>query len=154
MNNVLAGRVIGAREMRSNLSAYLDQVIHKKRTILIGRLSKPTETATLIPTEVLEYLVAGAEFNSSVTFDEQTRQYVASIEGFNADGVGDTSGKAVGMVMDNMESLVEEFFTNTDKYLGFEKFQALLPQYLKLRMAMMAADRRKLAKMLGFQLED
>lgn len=151
MNTVLDGRIIGSREMRSNLSDFLDQVINKKRTIIVGRLPKLTETAALIPTEVLEYLVAGAKFSSSVAYDRQTRQYVASVEDFNADGVGETPGEAVEMALDNMESLVKEFFSNADKYLGFERFKKRLPQYLKLRMA---ADRRRMAEILGFRLGD
>ena len=151
MNTVLDGRVIGSREMRNHLSDFLDQVINKKRTIIVGKLYKPAETAALIPTEILEYLVAGAEFDSSVAYDQQTRQHVASIKDFNADGVGETPGEAVEMALDNMESLVEEFFSNADKYLGFERFRKRLPQYLRLKMA---ADRRQMAEILGFRLED
>jgi len=151
VNAVLDRRIIGSREMRNNLPTFLDQVINKKRTFIVGKLFKPTETAALIPTEILEYLVAGAEFGSSVVYDKQTRQYVASIKDFNADGVGETPKEALEMALDNMESLVDEFFNNTDKYLGFERFRKYLPQYLRLRMA---ADRRQMAEILGFRLED
>ena len=151
MNVVSDRRIIGAREMRNNLSGFLDQVIHKKRTFFIGKLYNPTETAALIPTEILAYLVAEAKFDSSVDYDDQTRQYVASIKGFNADGVGETPSEAVEMALDNMESLVNEFFDHADAYLGFERFKKRLPQYLRLKMA---ADRRQMALFLGFRQED
>lgn len=151
MQTVLGRPIIGSREMRSNLASFLDQVIHKKRTFFVGKLHKPEETAALIPTEILAHLVAGAEFASSVAFDPETKQYVASIDGFNADGVGDTPRAAVEMALDNMELLVDEFFTNADKYLGFERFRQYLAHYLRLKMAV---DRRQMAEILGFSLED
>ena len=151
VNAILDKRLIGSREMRNNLADFLDQVINKKRTFFVGKLYKPTETAALIPTEILAYLVAGAAFDASVVYDRQTRQYVASIKDFNADGVGETPKKAVEMALDNMASLVDEFFSNTDKYLGFERFRKYLPQYLRLKMAI---DRRQMAEILGLRLED
>lgn len=151
MNAILERPVIGSREFRNNLSDFLDQVINKKQTLIVGKLHKPSETAALIPTEVLELLVGGAEFDSSVTYDEGTRQYVATIEDFNADGVGETPAEAVEMALDNMGALVDEFFSNTDRYLGFERFRKQLPRYLRLRMA---GDRQQMAEILGFRLED
>ena len=115
-----------------------------------NKLYKPAKTAALVPTEILAYLVAGAAFDSSVAYDNRTRQYVASIKDFNADGVGKTPAAAVEMALDNMEALVDEFFGNTERYLGFERFRKRLPQYLRLKMA---ADRRRMAKILGFRLE-
>lgn len=151
MNSVLNRRIIGAREMRNNLSEFLDKVIHKKQTFFVGKLYKPTETATLLPTEILEYLVSDVEFESIVKYDDETQQYVASIKDLNADGVGKTPEDAVEMALDNVEALVDEFFANTDKYLGFERFRHRLPQYLKLKMA---ADRERMAEVLGFKAGD
>lgn len=151
MNAVLEKPVIGSRELRSNLSDFLDQVINKKQTLIVGKLHKPSETAALIPREVLLLLVAGVKYESSVSFDESTGQYVASIKDFNADGVGDTPAEAIEMALDNMEALVDEFFSNVDSYLGFEKFRKRLPFYMKLRIS---ANRQEMAEILGFRLED
>lgn len=150
MSAILDKPVIGSKELRNNLSDFLDQVINKKRTFFVGKVYKPAETAALIPTEILEYLIAGAQFDSSVSYDENSGQYVASIKDFNADGVGETPAEAVEMALDNIDALVEDFFANTEKYLGFEKFRRQLPQYLKLKMA---PERRQMAEILGFRLE-
>lgn len=142
--------VVGSRDFRNNLSEFLDQAINKKRVFLVGRLHRPTETATLMPTQMLESLVSETRFDSSITYDEETEQYVASVKGFNADGVGATPEEAVEMALDNMESLLDDFLSNTDRYLSFARLREHLPHYLRL----MTTGRHQMAAVLGFRLGD
>jgi hypothetical protein len=141
-----AEKLIGSRDLRSNLSDYMDQVLQKKQVFLVGKKFKPRESAALINKELLELLLAGVEFHSSVNFDASTKQYTAEIDGFNAGGVGDTPEAAVEMALDNIENLVEDFFTDFDYYRRFPIYLERFPHYLKLKLA---GSREELATLLG-----
>gem|GEM_PF-2522521 len=148
--NAAYGEIIGSSDLRRDLSDFLDQTINKKRVFLVGRLHRQADTATLMPTEMLVGLLSDVKFDSSVDYDEDTGQYVASIREFNADGVGATREDAIRMALDNMEALLDDFLSNTDRYLSFAKLREYVPYYLKL----IVGGRGRLAETLGFRTED
>jgi predicted RNase H-like HicB family nuclease len=148
MNALIENRLIGIKEFRSNLSDCLNQVIHKKKMILVGNQFRPTETATVIATDTLEALASHFVFTSTVHYDEETKQYVAAVEQFNADGVGDTAEEAIEMALDNIEIAIESFFEKAEIFLKFKKYADLYPYYLR---AALAGSRDRLAQMLNFK---
>lgn len=141
-----AEKIIGSRDLRSNLSAYMDQVLQKKQIFLIGKKFKPHESAALINKELLELLLGKVKFHSKVVFDETTNQYTAEIDSFNAEGVGNTPEAAIEMALDNIETLVEDFFSDFDYYRRFQKYLDLFPYYLKLKLS---ESRHEMAVLLG-----
>jgi hypothetical protein len=148
--NAAYGEIIGSSDLRRDLSDFLDQTINKKRVFLVGRLHRQADTATLMPTEMLVGLLSDVRFDSSACYDEDTRQWVASITELNADGVGATKEDAVHMALDTVEMLLEDFLDNADRYLSFAQLRALVPYYLKL----LVTGRDRLAETLGFRTED
>lgn len=141
-----AEKIIGSRDLRSNLSAYMDQVLQKKQIFLIGKKYKPQESAALINKELLELLLGKVKFHSKVVFDEATNQYIAEVDSFNAEGVGDTPEAAIEMALDNIETLVEDFFSDFDYYRRFQKYLDQFPYYLKLKLS---ESRHEMAVILG-----
>ena len=141
-----ASKFVGSKELRSNLSGYMDQVLNKKQILLVGKKFRPEESAALINTEMLDILMGKVEFRSQVYLDEETGQYVAAIEGFNADGVGDTADVAIAMTLDNIETMVDDYFNDFSYYRRFKESLALFPHYLKLKLT---GSREDLAKLLG-----
>jgi hypothetical protein len=51
-----------------------------KQVLKIGKKFKPQESATLIPSEILD-LILNITFQSKVYFDKPTNQYSAEVEG-------------------------------------------------------------------------
>jgi predicted RNase H-like HicB family nuclease len=147
MNTIIDNKLIGTKEFRTNLSVLLNQVIHQKKLLTVGNQFRPSETATIIATDALESLVAHFTFTSTVSYDEDSKQYVAVVEQFNADGVGDTPEEAVEMALDNVEIAVESYFEKVDVFLKYQKYAGLYPYYLR---AALAGNRDKLAQILGF----
>jgi hypothetical protein len=145
--NTATEKIIGSRNLRNNLSSYMDQVLQKKQVLLVGKKFKPQESAALINKELLDILLGKVEFHSRVDFDEETKQYAAEIDGFNAGGIGDTPKEAIEMTLDNMETLVEDFFDDFDYYRRFQKYLDRFPYYLKLKLA---GSREEMADLLGF----
>lgn len=148
MNAVVESKLIGTRDFRSNLSDFLNQVINKKRMLTVGNQFRPTETATVIATDVLESLISHFTFTSTVYYDQETKQYVAAVEQLNTDGVGKTAEEAVEMALDNIETAVESFFEKIDIFLKFKKYSDLYPYYLR---AALAGNRDQLARILSFK---
>jgi predicted RNase H-like HicB family nuclease len=148
MNALVENRLIGTKEFRSNLSDCLNQVIHKKKTLLVGNQFRPTETATVIATDTLEAIASHFVFTSTVHYDEETKQYVASVEQFNADGVGGSAEEAIEMALDNIEIAIESFFEKAEVFLKFKKYADLYPYYLR---AALAGSRDRLAQILSFK---
>jgi hypothetical protein len=140
-------KFIGSRNLRNNLSNYMDQVLHKKQVFLVGKKFKPQESAALINKELLDLLLDEVKFHSKVGFDDETKQYFAEIDGFNAGGVGKTPQEAIEMTLDNIETLVEDFFADFDYYRRFQKYLDRFPHYLKLKLA---GSREEMAALLGF----
>jgi len=147
MNALVENRLIGTKEFRNNLSDCLNQVIRKKKMIVVGNQFHPAETATIIATDALESLVSHFTFTSTIFYDEASQQYVASVEQFNADGVGDTAEEAVEMALDNIETAVESFFEKAAVFLNYKKYTDLYPYYLR---AALAGNRKELAGILNF----
>ena len=141
-----AVKIVGSKELRSNLSGYMDQVLNKKQVLLVGKKFRPEESAALINTEMLDILMGKVEFHSQVYLDEATGQYVAAIEGFNADGVGDTADEAIAMTLDNIETMVDDYFNDFSYYRRIQESLGLFPHYLKLKLT---GSREDLAKLLG-----
>jgi predicted RNase H-like HicB family nuclease len=148
MNAIVENKLIGTKEFRNNLSDCLTQVIHNKKLLTVGNHFRPTETATLIATDVLESLISHFTFTSTVYYDQETKQYVAAVEQFNTDGVGDTAEEAVEMALDNIETAIGSFFEKVDVFLKFKKYTDLYPYYLR---AALAGDRDQLARILSFK---
>jgi predicted RNase H-like HicB family nuclease len=148
--SAVCGEIIGSTDLRRDLSDFLSQTINKKRVFLVGRLHRQADTAILMPTEMLVGLLSDVKFDSSVIYDEDTKQYVASIRELNADGVGATREDAVEMALDNVEALLDDFLSSTDKYLSFAKLREHVPYYLKL----IVGGRSRLAETVGFRTED
>lgn len=143
-----AEKMIGSRDLRSNLSGYMDQVLQKKQVFLIGKKFKPQESAALINKELLELLLNNVEFHSKVYFDSETSQYAAEVNEFNIDGVGDTAQAAVEMALDNTETMVEDFFADFNFYSRFPKYLELFPHYLKLKLT---GSRQEISELLNFK---
>jgi len=147
MNVVLNPPVIGTKNFRDNLADYLKQVYDKNQVLRVGKSNRPEESAMIISSDILGRLVENVTFHTEVYFDEPTNQHVAAVEEFNGDGVGDTREEAIEMALDNIENLVEGFFSDIDWYLRSPKHRQLLPQYIKLKLA---ESREQFAEFLGF----
>lgn len=147
MNTLVENRLIGTKEFRNHLSDCLNQVIRQKKMLVVGNQFHPAETATIIATDALESLVSHFIFTSAVFYDETSQQYVATVEQFNADGVGGTAEEAVEMALDNIETAVESFFEKAAVFLNFKKYTELYPYYLR---AALAGNREELAEILNF----
>jgi predicted RNase H-like HicB family nuclease len=148
MDAVLNSPVIGTRNFRDKLSDYLKQVYDQNQILRVGKANRPQESAMLVSSAILGRLVENATFHTQVYYDEQTKQYVAAVEEFAGDGVGDTRKEALEMALDNIESLVEGFFSDINWYLRSPKYCLLLPHYIKLKLA---ESREQFAELLGLR---
>lgn len=142
--NTVAEKMVGLRDFRANFAGYMDKVLRQKQVIQVSNKFRPQETATVIDTRLLDLLTADYRFNSQVYLDGPTNQWVAAIDQFNADGVGDTREEAIEMALDNIEALVEDFFENLDYYLKNPKYQKQLPYYLRLNLSQSRDQMRKI----------
>jgi predicted RNase H-like HicB family nuclease len=148
MNVAMNTPLIGTRDFRNNLADYLKQVYDKNQVLRVGKSNRPEESAMVVSSAILGKLVENATFHTEIYFDKETNQYVAAVAEFNGDGVGDTRQEAIEMALDNVESLVEGFFSDVDWYLRSPKHRQLLPQYIKLKLA---ESREQFTDILGLQ---
>jgi hypothetical protein len=139
---------IGTRELRQNLSSVLDSVVREYRVVYAGNRVRGGPMAAILPADVLAQLVAPFTFAPKVGFDEESRQYYARVPEIMADGVGDAPEDTLEVLLDNVETLIAEFFARADVYMRYPEYRTMYPYYLKLSMA---SDRAALARVLGLE---
>jgi hypothetical protein len=85
-------KIIGTRELRANLSSFLDSVINNGTEITTGHIKKRnSETASILPTQILIAMLKDAyAFNLIIEFDKETQQYSAGIDELKIYTVSDT----------------------------------------------------------------
>lgn len=147
MNAAMSRPMVGTKDFRDDMADFLKEVYDKNKVLRVGKIRRPEESVVILSNVVLGKLVGDTKFNSEVRFDETTKQYVATVHCFNADGVGDTAEEAIEMTLDNIEDLVDDFFNDMNWYLRSPKHVELLSHYIKLKMT---DSREQLTELLGF----
>jgi antitoxin component of MazEF toxin-antitoxin module len=137
---------LGTRELRENLSTILDSVVREYRVVYAGNKVRGGPMAAIVPAEVLSELLVPFAFTPTAHYDAETMQYFVRVPEILADGVGDAPEDTVEVLLDNVETLISEFFERADVYMRYAEYRRMYPYYLKLSMA---ADRAALAQVLA-----
>ncbi|MHB1392856.1 MAG: hypothetical protein ACYCYE_07235 [Clostridia bacterium] len=140
--------VVGMRTLRNNLSEYISKAINNFQEVLTANNAvKGGKTVSIISTEMLKVMLDSCcKFNSSITYDDVTSQYTASVKELDADGQGKTREEAINVLLDNIIVLTEDYFENVQLYLRIENSKAMLPYYERIKHC---EDRSEMIRVLG-----
>lgn len=143
--------IIGMRTLRSNLSECVSKAINNFQEVVTANTAvKGGKTASIISTDMLKMMLDSCiEFNTSVIFDESTKQYVASVAELDADGQGDTKEEAIEVLLDNIITLTEDYFDNVELYLRVDNSRRMLPYFERIRHCESMDD---MIKVLGLDI--
>lgn len=86
--------------------------------------------------------------NSSVIFDEATKQYEILIPEISANGCGDTKEEAINMVIDNAIALMEDYYENIELYKELDNMKKKHPFFMRIRNC---GSKEDLLKVLNLQ---
>lgn len=127
--------IVGMRTLRSNLSECVSRAINNFQEVVTANTAvKGGKTASIISTDMLKMMLDSCiKFNTSVIFDESTKQYVASVIELDADGQGDTKEEAIEVLLDNIVTLTEDYFENIELYLRVDNSRRMLPYFERIR---------------------
>lgn len=147
-DKLFASEVVGMRALRNNLSDCISKAINNFQEVLTANNAvKGSKTVSIISTEMLKVMLDSCcKFNTSITFDDVTEQYVASVEELDADGQGKTREEAVNVLLDNIIVLTEDYFENVELYLRIENSKTMLPYYERIKHC---EDRNEMIRVLG-----
>lgn len=143
--------IVGMRTLRNNLSECVSSAINNFQEVITANTAvKGGKTASIISTDMLKMMLDSCiSFNTSVTFDESTKQYVASVAELDTDGQGDTREEAIKVLLDNIVALTEDYFENVELYLRIDNSKRMLPYFERIRHCESMED---MIKVLGLDI--
>jgi hypothetical protein len=147
-DKLFSNEVVGMRSLRNNLSEFVSKSINNFQEVLTANTAvKGGKTVSIISTDMLKMMLDSClKFNTKITFDDVTKQYVATVRELDADGQGKTTKEAIGVLLDNIIALTEDYFENVELYLRIENSKAMLPYFERIRHC---EDINEMIKVLG-----
>lgn len=126
--------VVGIKAFRSNLTCYVAKALNNFQEVLAGNTAvKGGKTVSLIPTELFEEVLEVYKFNPIVNFDKETGIYGIIVEEIGALASGETMEKTIGILVDNVVMLTEDYFEKLEFYKGITNMRKMLPYYLRIK---------------------
>lgn len=125
-------RILGLRDLRSNLSEVMGKAINSFEEILSGNVKKGGETASIISTKLLTEILEAYKFNPTISFDEATNQYEVAIDEIGIYGSGDTKEEAIEVAVDLVIDSTNDYFDNRELYMRIPDMREKFPYYLRI----------------------
>lgn len=127
--------IVGMRKLRANLSNCISRAINDFEVILTANTAvKGSKTVSIISTDMLKMMLDSCvQFNTSIDYDDATKQYVITVPEIDADGQGATKDEAKEVLIDNIIMLTEDYFENVELYLRLDNSKKMLPYFERIR---------------------
>lgn len=124
--------VIGLRNLRSNLSEMIGKAINSFEEIISGNAKKGGETASIISTSLLDDILKAYEFNPTISFDEETKQYEIALDEIKVYGSGETMEEAIKILLELVIDSMVDFFENKELYMRIPETKEMFPFFLRI----------------------
>lgn len=125
-------RILGLRDLRSNLSEVIGKAINSFEEILSGNAKTGGDTASIISTKLLTEILEVYKFNPTIDFDEVTEQYEVAIDEIGIYGSGDTKEEAIEVTVDLVIDSTNDYFQNKELYMRIPDMREKFPYYLRI----------------------
>ncbi len=143
-----AHETVGLKELRQNISEFFHFTVYNFKEIIIGNAKKGGKTATIISTDILNEILESFKFNTTISFDDATKQFEVLIPEISANGCGDTKEEAIAMAIDNVLDLMDDYYENIELYERIENMKKQHPYFIRIRNCNSKED---LSKVLNLQ---